>query len=492
MTRAPDLEMAVTVFYSDVFNQPPTVEQARSILAQYNRESVLLVLGKLSAALQLWFRPDYAKDNGLAFDVLKNAASAVRQTLPGKPRRQFFTRLGVLATARLALSACNDAHAARIDQPMQAAQVLACCLMMNELAASSAPLGGSADLLVHQLPNHNAVPHYDLRADLIRSLEIFERNQELLGKRAGLVDLEQQFKRATGLTPRQFVELCLVLGVPYRAITAASLVTDDPAFYVDKARFSNMKVTEDTLVAFFGTIARTAQQLADFLPTQGPRPLADTTVFQTWPVIRAAAPEERYYCLDVAGLMDKTGRGLYWTLFAAADGATKAKLGGTYGLAFEAYLHGRARAADFAADRYVATPVFHNGDEVCDAIFVDSSCLVFCEYKSSVLRADAKLSGQLERLAPEIDRKFVTGDDDGRKGIAQLSQTIGRLLRGEQIAGLPNRKWTMVLPVMICVEQAMLCPGMSGYLNDRFDRAPLKAMSSVKIGPLTLIDVEHF
>jgi hypothetical protein len=45
---------------------------------------------------------------------------------------------------------------------------------------------------------------------------------------------------------------------------------------------------------------------------------------------------------------------------------------------------------------------------------------------------------------------------------------------------------------MICLEQAMLCPGMSGYLNDRFDRTALKAMSSVKIGPLTLIDVSNF
>ena len=76
------------------------------------------------------------------------------------------------------------------------------------------------------------------------------------------------------------------------------------------------------LTAFFGAVARAAQELADFLPTQGDRPLADTTVFQSWPVIRIA-DGERYYCCDVAGLMDKTGRGLYWTLFGAADKATK-------------------------------------------------------------------------------------------------------------------------------------------------------------------------
>src|ERR1022692_3302255 len=218
MAKAPYLEMGVVVSFSEIFNRPATLEGARSILAQYNRESVLLVLAKLSAALRIWFRPDYEKDNAMA--------------------------------------------------------------------------------------------HYDFRADLLRSLEMFERNHELLAKRPELVDLEMEFSYATGLSPRQFVELCLVIGTPYRLITAASLVADDPTFFVDKNRFANMMVSKGDLTAFFATVARSAQELADFLPTQGDRPLADTTVFQSWPIIRMA-DGERYYCCDVASLMDKTGRGLY-------------------------------------------------------------------------------------------------------------------------------------------------------------------------------------
>ena len=52
-------------------------------------------------------------------------------------------------------------------------------------------------------------------------------------------------------------------------------------------------------------MARTAQQLADYLPVQGERPLADTTVFQSWPVIRTAGGE-RYYCCDVASPVSYT------------------------------------------------------------------------------------------------------------------------------------------------------------------------------------------
>ena len=154
--------------------------------------------------------------------------------------------------------------------------------MMNELTSSTAPLTGVADLLVHQLANHNAMAHYDFRGDLLRSLEMFERNRALLASQPGTVDLEAEFRRVTELSPRQFIELCLVIGTPYRMMNAGSLISDDPTFFVDKNRFANMKISDAELASFFGTVAQTAQQLAEYLPTRGERPLADTTVFQTW------------------------------------------------------------------------------------------------------------------------------------------------------------------------------------------------------------------
>ena len=490
MPKAPQLEMGVVVSFSEIFNRPATIEGALEILAQYKCESVLLVLAKLGTALRIWHRPDYENDNGLARDVFKNAARAQAHSMAGRPRRLFFTRLGLLATARLALSGRDNPDASGITEPQQAAHVMACCLMMNELTSSTAPLTGVADLLIHQLANHNAMAHYDFRADLLRSLGIFERNRALLAT-PGTVDLEKEFSLATGLSPRRFIELCLVVGTPYRMMNAGSLIADDPTFFIDKNRFGNINLSDGELTSFFGTVARTAQELADYLPTQGKRPLADTTVFQSWPVIRAAGAE-RYYCCDVASLMDKTGRGLYWTLFGAADEPTKRRLGGTYGRAFEAYLHDCVRRAGFGPKAYIDSPTFADGAEVCDGMFTNGSSLILCEYKSSVLRADAKLSGRLDLLEPDIRKKFVTGDEDGRKGIAQLSLSVGRLLQGEPVTGLAERKWSMVQPVMVCLEHAMLCPGMSGYLNGQFDRAALKKRSRARIAPLTVIDIEHF
>jgi hypothetical protein len=483
--------MAVVVSFSEIFNRPATIEEAREVLALYKREAVLLVLAKLGAALRVWYRPDYQKDNRLARDVFKNARHADFHSMVGNPHRVFFTRLGVLATARLALSVCNNPESSDITEPKQVAHVMACCLMMNELATSSTELAGVSDLLVHQLANHNAMARYDFRGDMLRSLEMFESNRALLAAQPGTVDLDAEFNRATGLSPRQFIELCLVIGTPYRMMNAGSLISDDPSFFIDKSRFGNMKLSDTRLASFFGTVARTAQQLADYIPTQGDRPIADTTVFQTWPIVRKSEGES-YYCCDLASLMDKTGRGLYWTLFGAADKPTRGKLGGTYGRAFEAYLHDRARRAEFGSDAYLENPSFADGAEVCDGLFVDGPNLILCEYKSSVLRADAKLSGRLDTLEPEIRKKFVAGDEDGRKGIAQLSRSVERLLRGETVIGLPSRHWGLVQPVMVCLEHAMICPGMSGYLNSQFDRTVFRKLSRIRVAPLTVIDIEHF
>ena len=66
--------------------------------------------------------------------------------------------------------------------------------------------------------------HYDFRGDLLRSLEYSSVTARCWLSQPGTVDLEAEFRRVTGLSPRQFIELCLVIGTPYRMMNAG--VTD--------------------------------------------------------------------------------------------------------------------------------------------------------------------------------------------------------------------------------------------------------------------------
>ena len=186
-------------------------------------------------------------------------------------------------------------------------------------------------------------------------------------------------------------------------------------------------------------------------------------------------------------MLDKAGRGLYWTI---ATGRA-AELGGPYVKLFESYLNELLQAGGIVAPRYYPGPKFRDGAEVCDGLFVEGSRLVMCEYKSSVLPVAAKLSVDPGLLSEKIDLAFVKGDDEGRKGVAQIRRSIERILDGDEILGIPTREWTTIHPAMVCVDAAMNCPGMSAYINEQFDR-PRRRGHRIVIPPVVLIDVEDF
>ena len=66
MPKAPQLEMGVVVSFGEILNRPATIEGAEEFLARYRRESVLLVLAKLGAALRMWHGPIMRKITGWA------------------------------------------------------------------------------------------------------------------------------------------------------------------------------------------------------------------------------------------------------------------------------------------------------------------------------------------------------------------------------------------------------------------------------------------
>jgi len=128
-------------------------------------------------------------------------------------------------------------------------------------------------------------------------------------------------------------------------------------------------------------------------------------------------------------------------------------LGGTYGKLFEAYLHGRVNKSGVPAARYLPNPLFEDGVEVCDGMFVEGNCLILCEYKSSVLPAAAKFGGDPVALAKAIDKAFITGDADAAKVSRSSATASGASLTAIRFRGCPaatgpssTRSWCVWTP----------------------------------------------
>jgi hypothetical protein len=90
------------------------------------------------------------------------------------------------------------------------------------------------------------------------------------------------------------------------------------------------------------------------------------------------------------------------------------------------------------------------------------------EHKSSTLRADCKYCGDVEKLKRELHLKFVEGDDEGAKGVAQLSRGLIRFLRGEPIDGISSNDVRQVYPVMVCLDSSVEVPLMGRYFSEQF------------------------
>jgi hypothetical protein len=250
------LQGVIAVSFSELFGREPSLADARAILQRYRRGAVLLMLAKLSAVLKTWRpKPAFDADRQLAKLVFRNAARSEYHVMRNNAQRVFFPRVGILATARLALEASLP-DGDPIDAPAASAQILKVCLMMNELVAPG-DVSGTLEFLAHQLPYHNGTIAQRFQADLVRSMELFEESTKSLRGQPGIVDLAARFEQTVGVTPRSFAELALLAGSLYVPVEGASFIVDDPAIFLRRTYFADTNVTEDEFKAFLAGTART-------------------------------------------------------------------------------------------------------------------------------------------------------------------------------------------------------------------------------------------
>lgn len=118
--------------------------------------------------------------------------------------------------------------------------------------------------------------------------------------------------------------------------------------------------------------------------------------------------------------------------------------------------------------KFFPDPKFPNGDASFDACILEGRNLLVFEHKSSVIRADAKYAGDPSRLKKELDLKFIEGEADGAKGLAQISKHLQRFLSGEKLGDLSSADVDRVFPIMVCLENTMVVPFVGRYLNEQF------------------------
>jgi hypothetical protein len=104
----------------------------------------------------------------------------------------------------------------------------------------------------------------------------------------------------------------------------------------------------------------------------------------------------------------------------------------------------------------------------------EGSRLLLIEIKASTLTAKAKYSFDVELLKGELMRKAILGDEEERKGIAQLHRAIQRFHDGEAISGLTPAQISRIYPIIVFLDKSFTGPFLGTLYREHFDRTNLR------------------
>jgi len=370
-------------------------------------------------------------------------------------------------------------------------------LMANDLVLPSRPERSDSTLakLTNLLPFTDYIPHDEYTSDIARSLLMFEEiaNDPAVKQAPGYIDVSKLFVERIGTELREFCELVFACATRYLVPKTNELLASSEALLIRPAFFQKTRISPEKVGKFFAKVALAEDRYADELKRLQERPGDDFTVFQRYSFLEVL--KDVFVCVDPGFLVEKAGRGLYWTLFSELPtNKEREQLAAFWGTLFERYINKILESNYSVGGLLIKEPRFANGDQAFDACILEGRDLVVFEHKASVLRADSKYLGDPARLGEELRLKFIEGHSEGKKGLGQLKHNLARFFAGEPVDGLSPESVDRVYPALVCLDRSMGVPFMGRYLDEEFRKDfPSKKTRQV-ITPLlalTVNDVEN-
>jgi hypothetical protein len=462
--------LKVLITWKELTGDRPTKELLHGRLARYSLQPVLLGLSRLSAQLVTWQnRHNAVGELEAVRRMLPRYYPAIKKLTDANPDRVILSRITLLYVAKQALIAC-PLDGSDIETQWDAEQIMTCSLIANDLLLGRVPRPQDAtiDKAASLLPFSNYLPDPDDPFDIPRNLMLMSDIAPQLANRADYRDLAGEFHRATKLTPQTFCEF--VFCVATKFLTNLPEQNNSSGLILTSDYFQHTSIREGLTeflsqysisIANLQTTARRNDSLDD-----------DFLLFQEHPLIEFL-PDQRM-CIDPGFLLDKAGRSFYWTLHANTPPGSRKHLLGYWASIVERYTQWVAGQTYQGRGTLTNNPRFPNNDEACDLMIKEGSRLVLIEVKAGILTAKAKYSFDAELLKGELLRKAIFGDEEERKGIAQLHRAIQRFHNGEAISGLAATEISTVYPVIVFMDKSFTSPYLGTLYREHFDRTTLR------------------
>ena len=458
---------AVLITAREILGKEPKLGDLHSLLEKYKRNELIFFIARLNALLGTWQNtPDFAIDAKLTRILLPSLAFEIDTLRRASPDRMLCSRITFLYLIKQACIACKEDGQTPGEAGFE--KIGLACLMANDLILPfvPSPQDGTLERLANVLPFSDYIPHDQYPIEIARAERMFEiaGQVDALRRRSDFVDLKPEFENKMGFSNLTFSQLVFGCAAKFLNVRIEDWASPE-TMILRSTFFQKSALSPEKAAQFFKKITISEAEFAERMRKQN-RPGDDFTLFQAYPLIELS--KDIYTCLDPGFLVEKAGRGVFWTIFSEMDDKTKLKLLSFWGAVFEVYVNSLLSDGFRAGGRYFSEPKFANGDSAFDACLLEGRRLVVFEHKSSTIRADCKYAGDVAKLKTELHLKFVDGDQEGAKGVAQLNKSLIRFLGGELMEGISCIEVSTIYPSLVCLDNSVSVPYMGRYFNEQF------------------------
>ena len=325
------------------------------------------------------------------------------------------------------------------------------------------------------------------------------RNQLMLGpltrarsKDRRHYDARKYFEQEKSIDSTTFTAFLFAIVAYLNARTFQDSLKEPGNLYFNHHRFSNTALSQEQITALLNLVSKPASRLKSNIGNRD-FGLDDNTEMRKIPMVRrwlGIGLKTQWagdLVLDPVYLWERLLMEPYW-LSSKRFGAPFRSF---WGDVFEDYcnkLMGEATSSSGAS--YLPNVLRKNKEQLSDGLLLEGDTLVIIEYKGFMLSAEAKYSGDPERLLAAIQGNLVKTEAGQKKGVEQIAEAAEYLFGKERFIEQVFPEWRAIKKVFPCIITLDSIGGAIGISTMlQLYARPLKV--SVEIAPVFCVPISQ-
>ena len=478
--------------WGEVSGNPGTVEELRALLGKYSPASVLIACSQISVRLNYGPEGKTTPNKELTAKYIPflfppGLVPRVRKAHELDRVIFFQGQLRAIAAEVTRLPPMPDESLPVIENHELGELMLrAAELLMAVHPKPTDPWDALANLAVQWIPFYELDSPTDPFTQLMRIYIMLTVNIPRLAAKWPLpFDVASEFERVFRFPLKLYINFMFLM-MMHASIQRDELQLKNQVVNpLGPLWLASTNLTSETIHQVMATVSFDLAKMK--LPGK-PHGYADFTFLRANPYF---SHESNYFCLDYDFGFNKLESGVLYGVLDNLPKELKDPYLSFWGPIFEDYLAWLFETyASAKHNTYYPSPMYTNGNQICDAIVICGTTAVLIEAKIATCDIKTKYSGDYKLMKSYLETKLV-GTREKRKGVTQLLTAVEAIVKGPKDVLLPYlAKVNKIIPLIVTKDEVGSSYIINTYLDKRFDeQINRKEYRSCTITPLVVMSV---